>query len=53
MPDTNRRSYGTGSLYARSDARGAESWYGRWYDVAGQRSSDELAESAKPAAATA
>jgi integrase len=26
-----RRSYGTGSLYARKDAAGKEAWYGRWY----------------------
>jgi hypothetical protein len=28
---TARRSYGTGSLYVRTDARGRESWYGKWY----------------------
>lgn len=27
----SRRSYGSGSLYVRRDARGRESWYGRWY----------------------
>lgn len=26
-----RRSYGSGSLFVRTDAAGAESWYGRWY----------------------
>lgn len=26
-----RRSYGTGSLSLRRDARGAESWYGQWW----------------------
>lgn len=26
-----RRSYGSGSLFVRSDATGRESWYGRWY----------------------
>jgi integrase len=26
-----RRSYGSGSLFARADAAGVESWYGRWY----------------------
>jgi integrase len=31
-----RRSYGTGSLYVRRDARGRESWYGRWH-AAGRR----------------
>jgi hypothetical protein len=25
-----RRSYGTGSLYVRTDAAGRESWYGQW-----------------------
>jgi integrase len=25
-----RRSYGAGSLYARADANGQETWYGRW-----------------------
>jgi integrase len=27
---TAKRSYGTGSLYVARDARGRESWYGRW-----------------------
>lgn len=26
-----RRSYGTGTLYVRTDGRGRETWYGRWY----------------------
>src|SRR5687768_6689132 len=26
-----RRSYGTGSLYIKTDAAGSEHWYGRWY----------------------
>jgi hypothetical protein len=26
-----RRSYGTGSLAVRRDARGRESWYGQWW----------------------
>jgi integrase len=26
-----RRSYGTGSLFVHRDARGRETWYGRWY----------------------
>lgn len=33
---TARRSYGTGSLEVRADARGRESWYGRWH-VRGRR----------------
>lgn len=31
----SRRSYGTGSLYVRRNARGGESWYGKWW--AGER----------------
>lgn len=27
----SRRSYGTGSLYVRRNARGGESWYGKWW----------------------
>src|SRR3954454_5283523 len=26
----SRRSYGTGSLFVRTDARGRETWYGQW-----------------------
>ena len=26
-----RRSYGTGSLFVHRDARGRETWYGKWY----------------------
>jgi hypothetical protein len=26
-----RRSYGTGSLFVRADARGREAWYGKWW----------------------
>ena len=26
-----RRSYGSGSLFVRRDARGQEAWYGKWY----------------------
>lgn len=29
-PQTMRRSYGTGSLYARADANGQETWYGQF-----------------------
>jgi integrase len=29
-PNRSRRSYGTGSLYARADSTGRESWYGQW-----------------------
>lgn len=31
-----RRSYGAGSLFVRSDSRGREAWYGKWY-VGGRR----------------
>ncbi len=31
-----RRSYGSGSLFVRADARGNEIWYGKWY-ANGQR----------------
>lgn len=27
----SRRSYGAGSLFVRRDARGRETWYGKWY----------------------
>jgi integrase len=30
MAVRDRRSYGTGSLYARADSAGRESWYGQW-----------------------
>jgi integrase len=30
QPSGGRRSYGTGRLYVQRDARGRESWYGRW-----------------------
>ncbi len=26
----NRRSYGSGSLYIRTDSNGHETWYGHW-----------------------
>src|SRR4051794_19413557 len=28
----SRRSYGTGTLYRRTDAHGREWWYGRWHN---------------------
>ena len=28
--DMARRSYGTGALYVRRDARGRATWYGKW-----------------------
>lgn len=30
----SRRSYGTGTLYRRTDAHGREWWYGRWHNGA-------------------
>lgn len=30
MKDMSKRSYGTGSLFTRTDAAGRESWYGQW-----------------------
>ena len=30
IPVVNRRSYGTGTLYARRDGNGRETWYGSW-----------------------
>ena len=29
-PNGDRRSYGTGSLYIRTDGNGRESWYDKW-----------------------
>ena len=31
-----RRSYGTGSLYVRTDKNGRETWYGHWRADGGQ-----------------
>ena len=31
-PSTERRSYGTGTLYTATDSRGREWWYGRWHN---------------------
>jgi integrase len=41
-PKGNRRSYGTGSLEKRKDARGRESWYGRWYTTDGRHPNRKL-----------
>ena len=43
-----RRSYGTGSLYSRRDARGRETWYGRWYSADGRRINRSLGPKRKP-----
>jgi integrase len=37
----SRRSYGTGSLSARADARGREAWYGQWR-IGGRRVTRKL-----------
>jgi hypothetical protein len=29
---SDRRSYGTGTLYRRADSRGRQWWYGRWHN---------------------
>jgi integrase len=44
---TGRRSYGTGALSVRTDARGRETWYGRWY-VATKRVQRKLGPKRKP-----
>lgn len=42
-----RRSYGTGSLYARRDRRGQEMWYGKWY-AHGQRVKRKIGPKREP-----
>src|SRR5215218_9513400 len=42
-----RRSYGTGSLSVRRDARGRESWYGQWR-ISGRRVMRKLGEKRPP-----
>jgi integrase len=37
--DTQRRSWGTGSLYTRTSTTGVETWYGRWRAGGEQRGS--------------
>ncbi len=37
-----KRSYGTGSLYSARDARGRESWYGRWQTPGGGKANRKL-----------
>jgi hypothetical protein len=32
---SNRRTYGTGTLYVQERADGQELWYGRWFSVVG------------------
>ena len=37
-----KRSYGTGSLYVARDARGRESWYGRWQSPGGGKANRRI-----------
>ena len=43
-----KRSYGTGSLYASRDARGRESWYGRWNSSGGGKANRRLGLKREP-----
>lgn len=45
--DMARRSYGTGALYIRRDARGRTTWYGKWR-VGEGRSSGASEQSGRP-----
>jgi integrase len=41
------RRYGEGTVYAREEAGGAESWYGRWYTPQGKRVHRKLGPKAR------
>jgi integrase len=41
------RRYGEGTVYARAEAGGAESWYGRWYTPQGKRVHRKLGPKAR------
>src|SRR5436305_5351261 len=43
-----KRSYGTGSLYVARDARGRESWYGRWQSPGGGKANRRLGLKRQP-----
>jgi integrase len=43
-----KRSYGTGSLYIARDARGRESWYGRWQSPGGGKANRRLGLKRQP-----
>ena len=43
-----KRSYGTGSLYVARDARGRESWYGRWQAPGGGKANRKLGLEGQP-----
>lgn len=48
----SRRSYGTGSLMTKANARGALAWYGRWRDSAGAQVTRRLGLVRQPGATT-
>ena len=43
-----KRSYGTGSLYVARDARGRETWYGRWQAPGGGKANRRLGPKRQP-----
>ncbi len=43
-----KRSYGTGSLYVARDARGRESWYGRWQSPGGGKANRKIGLKRQP-----
>jgi hypothetical protein len=50
IPVVGRRSYGTGTLYARRDGNGRETWYGSWR-VRGTRVKRRIGPKRRPGAA--
>jgi integrase len=46
--DVAKRSYGTGSLYVARDARGRESWYGRWQSPGGGKTNRRIGLKRQP-----
>jgi hypothetical protein len=48
---TTRRSYGTGSLGTKANARGELVWYGRWRDDAGAQVTRKLGLVRQPGSA--
>lgn len=50
IPVVGRRSYGTGTLYARRDGNGRETWYGSWR-VGGTRVKRRIGPKRRPGAA--
>lgn len=49
---SSRRSYGTGSLMTKANARGELAWYGRWRDSAGAQVTRKLGLVRQPGATT-